>query len=390
MPQPNPRRIALCLEYPLGQAGGVSMLVRELVAGLARDYEIVLVSPDTAQVFETDPIKSRVAEHLNFDTRLSSQQAARALATRIAEAKVSLAHFHFGGNFAWNNRFPARCPIPHVARFGIPVVTTIHMAIGWLHGYCGPRKPLWFKLGLLPVAWMNKLRVLRHVQCEITVSKQDCRRLRGWYWPLGSRFKQIYHSRLHAPDTAVPAPQREPIILAVGHIAQRKGQLVLAEAFTRIAERYPEWRLLLAGHASEASVQKQIEELARRSARPDRISLLGRQDDTASLMQRASLYVQPSFHEGLPLALQEALYYQCACVATRISGNTELVEDQTNGLLVPPGNVEEMAWALEKLIDDPAARERLAMNARTSILQKEMTAERMLEKHRNVYQRLLH
>ena len=385
MAQPNRKRIAFCLEYPIGQAGGVSVLVRSLITGLAKDYEIVLVSPDGEPALEADPLRPFIQTHLTFDATASSAQAARALAKRIAEAGPGLAHFHFGGNFAWNNRFPGRCPVPPLAKLRVPVVTTVHMTVGLLHGFCGPQKPLAFKLAYLPIAWLSKLSVLRHVQREIAVSQQDCERLRRWYWPLRGRFVRIYHSRINESAPTAPGSQREPFILAVGHIAHRKGQAVLAEAFARIAGRFPDWRLCLAGHIGEESCRKQIEDLARKCPRPEQICLLGQRDDAADLMRRASIFVQPSFHEGLPLALQEALYYQCACVATRIAGNTELVEDQRNGLLVPPGDVEEMSWALEKLIDDLAARERLAANGRKSILAKEMTAERMIAKHRQIY-----
>ena len=385
-PIPNIRkRVAFCLEYPIGQAGGVSVLVRSLITGLAKEYEVVLISPDSGPGFEADPLRPLIRNHVAFDPAECSRQAAHTLARRIAEAKVDLAHFHFGGNFAWNNRFPGRCPVPPLARLGVPVVTTVHMTVGLLQGYCSADKPLWLKLAYFPIAWLSKMSVLRHVRREIAVSQQDYERLRRWYWPVRGRFVRVYHSRISETAAPVAEQPREPVVLAVGHIAQRKGQVVLAEAFARIAGGYPEWRLLLAGHIGEESCRKQIEELARKCPRPGQISILGQRDDAAELMRRASIYVQPSFHEGLPLALQEALYYQCACVATRIAGNTELVEHQRNGLLVPPGNVAEMSRALEQLIEDLPWRERLAANARKSISLKAMTAERMIARHQKIY-----
>lgn len=382
------RKIAYCLEYPIAQAGGVSVLVRMLMRELAASSQIILVSPDTPEGLGDARLGHAIQQHIPWSPADASRATARALAEAMLRSGVDLAHFHFGGNFAWSNRFPARCPIPALARGGVPVVTTIHMAVGLLHGYCGPLKPLWFKLGFLPVAWLGKMRVLRHIRREITVSRQDLDRLRCWYWPLRGRFQHIYHSRLKTPDATNDAPAREPLILGVGHLALRKGPAVLAEAFAKIAARHPTWKLLLAGHAAEESCCQQIERAAQRVA-AGQIQMLGQRDDTEQLMQRAAIYVQPSFHEGLPLALQEALYHGCACVATRIAGNTELVQDEENGLLVPPGDADALAGALERLIGDAALREQLSARGRAGVLAQGMTLPQMVEKHRALYAALL-
>jgi glycosyltransferase involved in cell wall biosynthesis len=106
-------------------------------------------------------------------------------------------------------------------------------------------------------------------------------------------------------------------------------------------------------------------------------------------MNQAAVFVQPSYYEGLPLALQEALYNGCACVATRIPGNIELIEHQFNGLLVPPGSPEELSGALDRLLGDKGLQDRLAANGQTSILKKEMTAAQMTRKHLELYAAVL-
>src|ERR1700733_14139179 len=89
-------KIALCLEYPIGQFGGTEILVRQLIRGLAGRCEITLVSPDDETSFQNSgtaelvkrPIRGKPAEV----SRANSEQLARAL----SEAGVRLAHFHFG------------------------------------------------------------------------------------------------------------------------------------------------------------------------------------------------------------------------------------------------------------------------------------------------------
>ena len=381
-------KIALCIEYPIAQAGGVSVLVLTLIREFVTDFEIVLVSPDDDASLAEAKLGSIIQNHVRWSPTHISAESACALADQIARAGVALAHFHFGGNFGWNNRRPARCPIPALAKHGVPIVTTIHMAVGLLHGYCGPQRPLLIKLGLLPFAWLNKQRVLRHVRREITVSRWDYNRLRSWYWPMRNKFTCIYHSRIQDPGELLSPTPREPVILGVGHIASRKGQVVLAEAFAKIAGRHPGWKLQFAGHVGDENCRQQVAQIAARIA-PGQIELLGQRDDTSALQRRATIYVQPSFHEGLPLSLQEALWQGCACVATSIPGNIELVEHGRNGLLVPPGNPDAMAETLSRLITDPALRGRLAACGRAGVLAKGMTAGQMIQHHRALYAGIL-
>jgi glycosyltransferase involved in cell wall biosynthesis len=76
-------------------------------------------------------------------------------------------------------------------------------------------------------------------------------------------------------------------------------------------------------------------------------------------------------------------------VASRAGGIQDLIEDGLNGLLVPPGDVDALANALEKLIADGKLRERLSGAARPSVLEKGMTAPQMVENYKAVYHPIL-
>ena len=226
-------KLALCLEYPIGQHGGTEVLVRELIRGLGNQHEIVLVSPDTCQSLGQSNVAGSVKELVTWDPAAISRERSRWLAGRLAEAKVDLAHFHFGGNYAWGNRAFDVCPVIHVRRRKIPCLSTNHGAFAIMDGYCGPQKPLWFKLALFPPAWLSKQYVLANLLCEVTVSQHDYHAVRSWYPMMRGKFRWIYHSRLHAADLApVPATRREKTILCAGTIGFRKGQPYLVEAFS--------------------------------------------------------------------------------------------------------------------------------------------------------------
>src|SRR5260370_23865280 len=172
-----------------------------------------------------------MAKMLSWERGNVTPAAAKRLASELSSARVDLAHFHLGGNFGWGNRFPSRCPIPYLDKAGIPTCSTVHSVVHALDGFCGPQKPLWFKLALFPFAWISKMRILSHLRCEIAVSQHDAAKLQRWYRPLRGKFVQMYHSRLKAGSRSQPAPTRDLVILNVGHLAWRKGQDGLAEAF---------------------------------------------------------------------------------------------------------------------------------------------------------------
>jgi glycosyltransferase involved in cell wall biosynthesis len=106
------------------------------------------------------------------------------------------------------------------------------------------------------------------------------------------------------------------------------------------------------------------------------VSFLGHQpsDRVAELMREADAVVLPSVvtsagkMEGIPVCLMEALACELPVVATRLSGTPELVKDGETGLLVPPADAGALAGAIERLLRDPALRERLGRAGRQHVL----------------------
>jgi glycosyltransferase involved in cell wall biosynthesis len=205
------------------------------------------------------------------------------------------------------------------------------------HGHCHPSRPAWFKTLSGWVARRSKNAVLQSVEREIADSDHDLAKLRAWHPRHARKFQRIYHSRLSGPPPLSDGGGRKPAVLYAGHVAWRKGQPVLAQAFARIAGQFPEWELWFAGDIGEASAARAVEQTAREHGLAGRIHLLGRRNDVATLMQQASLYVQPSLEEALGLALQEAMWHGLPCIGSNVGGIPELITPNHDGLLVPPG-----------------------------------------------------
>ena len=216
--------------------------------------------------------------------------------------------------------------------------------------------------------------------------------MQRWYWPWRNRISRVYHSQLREEaERPLDLAARENIILSVGTVGPRKGQPILVRAFAQIADKHPDWRLLIAGRASSEADAKALREEIQRVNLGERVEWTGPISNEAIVdwMYRASVFAMPSLQEGLGLSLQEALYRGCLAVGSRAGGIPELIDHESNGLLVAPGSDTALAGALDRVLSDPAYRLRLASEARPSVLRKGMTQEKMIDNYRSLYEAIL-
>ncbi|UWQ23181.1 glycosyltransferase family 4 protein [Jannaschia sp. W003] len=155
-------------------------------------------------------------------------------------------------------------------------------------------------------------------------------------------------------------------ILFVGRLAAVKGVRVLLEAFARVRAAHPDARLTLVGDGDERAA---IEDHARALGCDDGVRFTGylNQDEVAEALAQADLFALPSFAEGVPVVLMEAMAARLPVLATRIAGIPELVEDGVAGRLVPPGDVDAFADALDALLNDPAGRTAMGAAGRARV-----------------------
>lgn len=146
----------------------------------------------------------------------------------------------------------------------------------------------------------------------------------------------------------------------VGRLRHVKGVGVLVDAWHALAARGGA-RLVIAGDGDmREALVAQVERLSLR----DSVELAGEISDVPALLRETDIYVQPSFQEGMPNSVLEAMAAGLPVVVTRVSGNEDLVTDGDNGLLVPPGSPADLAAALRRLIDDPGLARRMGERSR--------------------------
>ncbi len=159
---------------------------------------------------------------------------------------------------------------------------------------------------------------------------------------------------------------RELLIGTIGRLDLQKGHAVLIEAMARLRERVP-LRCVIIGEGPQGPG---LRDRVGRLALENRVWLLGEREDASSWLSGLDLFVLPSLWEGLPNALLEAMALGLPVVASGVDGVREVVQDDQNGILVPPGEPEALARAIAALAQDPAARGRLGQAARATISQR--------------------
>lgn len=157
--------------------------------------------------------------------------------------------------------------------------------------------------------------------------------------------------------------QRKPgavRLLCVGRLAPVKGQHVLVEAARLLKERNVEFALTIAGggpHLEWLRGHVRQQELSDQVKLPGFVS----HEDLARMYQDADVFVLPSFAEGVPGVLMEAMSNCVPCITTYVNGVPELVEDNRSGLLVTPSDAQGLADAMQRLIESEELRTRLGL-----------------------------
>jgi len=174
------------------------------------------------------------------------------------------------------------------------------------------------------------------------------------------------------PALYTPRPFREnpsPFeILFVGRLVPVKGLFILVAVLRRLVRQGRSVRLRIAGDGPDRAG---LERCVAESGLNQLVIFEGWQnpDSVRALYRQADLFVLPSFAEGIPVVLMEAMAMEIPCVTTRITGIPELIRDQVDGLLVTPSSDEELAAAIARLMDDSKLRMQLGKSARQRILE---------------------
>jgi glycosyltransferase involved in cell wall biosynthesis len=257
-----------------------------------------------------------------------------------------------------------------LARFWpMRLVTTVH---GWVQDTV--RTPLYYGIDRL---------CLRFYERVLCVSDDLYRLCRGSGVPAGrcelveNGIDLAQYTRRRSPAEAKARLGLDPgrlLIGAAGRLSSEKGFDLLIRAVDRLLRGGRDVRLVICGEGGEGAA---LEALAGQLGRTGRVRLAGYCADLSGWYEAMDVFALSSLREGLPNVLLEAMALEVPVVATRVAGVPRLVEDGANGLLVEPGSADALAAALDRLVGDPALRERFAAAGRRTVERRYSFAARM-------------
>lgn len=170
-----------------------------------------------------------------------------------------------------------------------------------------------------------------------------------------------------------PVPNNQTVqIISVGRLVEKKGFEYLIEACKMLGDRGIPYRCRIVGEGPDQRINAMIRETSQDGS----ISMDGAKNitDIIAYYQMSDIFVLPCVvaksgdRDGMPNVLLEAMAMQLPVITTPVTGNTELIQDRLNGLLVPERDPNALADAIQRLIGDPGLRMRLGAAGRQTIL----------------------
>ena len=170
-------------------------------------------------------------------------------------------------------------------------------------------------------------------------------------------------------------PEDAVLLLSVGELNRNKNHETVIRAIADMNVYY-----VIAG---QGELRQCLEKLIDAQDLRGRVKLLGFRSDVKELYEAADIFVFPSFREGLSVSVMEAMASGLPCVASRIRGNTDLLENTEGGFLCDPHDASEFAEKLNLLAANVALREKMGSTNRSAI--QEFSTENIIQKMQNIY-----
>jgi colanic acid/amylovoran biosynthesis glycosyltransferase len=224
---------------------------------------------------------------------------------------------------------------------------------------------------LFDVSHFRLAQKVRHAQFVVCISDYTRSQLMALSDP------DLWH-KLHVIHVGIPIEQFTrsgepntapgvPTVLFIGRHVPQKGHATLLEAVALLRRRDRTINVVLAG---EGPMRPTLERLAERLGLGSQVSFPGAvgQEEIRAMYAAASIFCLPSFAEGVPTVLMEAMAMELPVIGTRITGVPELVDDGRTGLLVTPGRPDLLGDAIERLLTDAQLCREMAANARDKVV----------------------
>lgn len=166
---------------------------------------------------------------------------------------------------------------------------------------------------------------------------------------------------VRVPEAVERRASKDVTVLFLGLLGQRKGIFDLLEALARARRHNPALKLMVGGNGEVEEAKR----LARELSLEDSVTFLGwiGEGKRQELLSRADIFVLPSYNEGLPMSVLEAMAYGLPVITTPVGGIPEVITDGRDGRLIAPGDVSALEKTLLELAAAPELRRALGAAA---------------------------
>jgi len=171
------------------------------------------------------------------------------------------------------------------------------------------------------------------------------------------------------------------VIGYVAHLAKGKGHIQLTEAFSNIVKSIPNAKLFFVGRGMLDEVER---EAAKHSH--DQIVFSGWREDVSACLNAMDVFVQPSLSEAFSQVLIEAMSVGLPVIATEVGGAAEVIENNVNGILIEPNDIDAIADNVVEIYKSSDKRIKLSSAGRKSVAER-FTVEKLIDRHLELYHR---
>jgi len=233
----------------------------------------------------------------------------------------------------------------------------------------------------------------------ICISKQTMKRLIQYYKVPESKIYYIpngVNTKRFTPindttniKTSLKITQNYPILLFIGRIYLLKGLKELIISLAQIKEQYPNVLLIIVGSIFDQNYYNEILTLIRKSDLISNVKFMSKIPYSLMprLYQASDIFILPSLSEGMPKVVLEAMASRLCVVSTNVEGNRDLIENNANGILIKPKDIDAITKNLLRVIENKKLREKFAFNAWKRA--QDHNWLKIAEKIQNIYKKVL-
>jgi len=351
--------------------GGAEMGILKLIAGLGEEFEHCIC---TTRGFDPDFVRSSFSEEKMF--------VAGSAAPKLQFPLFRLASImrKYRPHIVHTRNWGALEAVPAARLAGVPVV--VHSE----HGY---EVDMFAGLPMRRRLFRRAAYAMTDAIFAVTRELRDFHARQAWIRPerMGvmyngvdtQRFAPCIQTRL-AMRRELGLPEDSFVIGAVGRLVPIKDHQTLLKAAALLFARGIDVRVVLVGSGPE---RERLQATAA-GALEGRVCFAGDSDRVPGMLNAMDVFVLPSLGEGMSNTLLEAMACGLPVFATNVGGNPEIIEDNLNGSLFAPGDVEWLANKLQLLASDPSLIRQLGTAARNYAIES-FSLSRMLETYRSFY-----